>query len=155
MTDHIDDHIDFDVRLRTLLVVRAAEVDPALSGPELRRLAGERTSGTRRIVAAASAAAAVVVVALATQHLGESRAPQRGPAGHPHPTPSTSAPLLPAPPPTPSHSPRRSTTTPPVLRSSGPTGAAPSASSAPTTVRSSPNPTIPSTSAALSAPGSP
>jgi hypothetical protein len=140
------DQHDIDARLRTLLGAKADEVEPLLSGPELRRLAGTRTSGVPRIAAAVSAAAAVVVVAVATQHLGGSPSPQRGPAGHLNPSPSRSAPSRPAPQPTPVHSPRIPETSPSPSGTATPAASMPRLSTTPITVRSSTAATPPTTS---------
>lgn len=157
MTDHRDDSLDFDARLRTLLAVKAGEAEPALSGPELRRLAGERSPGVRRLAATVGAAAAVVVVALATQHLGESSAPQRGPAGHP-PTPSsTSAPQRPVHGPTPDSTSRPGpTASPSSAGASAPRASRARASdTAPTPRSSSGTATVSTSAAARSTSGSP
>lgn len=114
---------DVERRLENMLSGRADQVDPALSGPELRTAAAVRGShSTVRVVGPILAAAAVLVVAIAPQLLNRHsthHAPQQQPGSSqtatvplptPAPSPTTARPT-PSPTRTPIPSPTQATPT--------------------------------------------
>jgi len=114
---------ELERRLRHLLSGRAEGIDPTLSGPQLRMLAGQTRGPKLRVIAPILAAAAVIVVALTPQLFSRH---SDGGIRHQQPggvitTPTRPADRFPVESPTPPPPAQRPRTNFPPQRTSGPT----------------------------------